>query len=157
MQRYDSFRPTPFDHHLPIDGREHWIVAPVTQNRDSGCLDQSNFYSALMLLGGEQEDLVEVHRFGHWELGWYEIIIVHPSLREKVEAIVARLEDYPILDDKDLSEREYAAIDKAWSCMTLREKIEFATENGHSKFAARRHVFDCNSACGYAVYRLINR
>lgn len=79
------------------ESRENWIVAPVSRNRDSGPLDESNFASALELLGGESESC-EVHRFGHWGPGWYEIIIVHPSRAREIDDLESSLESYPVLN-----------------------------------------------------------
>lgn len=120
FERYGDHSPTPFDRHLEIqcdeDSREHWYVMPVTQNRDSDCRAQSNFNTFVEELCGESET-VEVHRFGHWGPGWYEIILVNPA-DEKAMAIAydcARaLEDYPILDEEDLSRREMEDIDESW-------------------------------------------
>lgn len=104
---YKDFAPTGFDcKGLALDDRQDWIVVPCTQNRDSEALDQSNFAAALKILGGESKT-VEVHRFGHWARGWFEIIICHPSLDNQVEEIKRRLENYPVLDEEDFCDREY--------------------------------------------------
>ena len=111
MQRYKEFRPTGFDcKGLALDDRQEWFVLPCGRNRDSGCLDESNFACALKSLGGESDD-VEVHRFGHWACGWFEIIIVRPESAAEKEArdIEAALADYVVLDESDFSEREYEA------------------------------------------------
>lgn len=114
MQTYAQFKPTQFDSHILLDDREDWIVGPVIRTRDSGPLAESNFASALELLGGEVEGAVEVHRFGHWGPGWFEIILVHPSLSDSVQDIERALENYAVLDDDDLSEREMKAEWEAW-------------------------------------------
>jgi hypothetical protein len=114
LQLYKDFSPTCFDSKgafLPC--RQNWIVAPLTQTRDSGAFDKSNFDAALKILGGESET-VEVHRFGHWGPGWFEIIIVNPSRKADIEAIVEKLENYPLLDDKDFCNREYEEYLEAW-------------------------------------------
>ena len=62
--RYKDFAPTQFDAKGAfLSDQQAWIVVPVSQNRDSGPRDKSNFDAALKILGGEQENLVEVHRF----------------------------------------------------------------------------------------------
>lgn len=151
-----EFKPTVFDHGIGcwLPDQTDWLVVPVSQNRDSGCLDQSNFAIALELLGGESET-VDVHRFGHWANGWYELIIVAPSRADDVARITARLEDCPVLSDDDLYERETAAIWDSWDNMSLAERCAFAVRNGHSRFAARRGPFECDNSCGDAVYKLI--
>lgn len=108
MQRYSEFKPTPYDSrglHLP--DQQDWFVLPTTQTRDSDAVDRSNFRTALELMGGESET-VEVHRFGHWACGWFEIIIIHPSLYDKAVAeIVDPLESYCILDEDDMLQLEF--------------------------------------------------
>lgn len=116
MQRYSEFRPTCFDSAGAFLGdRQDWLVCPVSRTRDSGPFDESNFEAALKILGGESEE-VEVHRFGHWGPGWFEIIIVAPGSEaaRKAEEIEASLENYPVLDDEDLSSREYDDFLESW-------------------------------------------
>jgi hypothetical protein len=119
LPRYADWAPTGFDtpglnrYDLNCDGddRSDWRVLPVMQTRDSGPLELSNFAAALEALGGEGP-AVEVHRFGHWGPGWYEIIIVDPEDETVVEVaggIACRLKDYPLLDEEDCSRREYEA------------------------------------------------
>lgn len=123
MERYGDFSPTQFDHHIELDEREDWLVLPVSQTRDSGCLAQSNFYAALGIMGGESEN-VEVHRFGHWGPGWFEIIIFNPAdpeLLRKAEDIERSLEDYPVLNEDDLSAREWEDMLESWDNYGARE------------------------------------
>jgi hypothetical protein len=49
-----------------------------------------------------------------------------------------RLEDYPILDEMDWSEREWDAACEVWEHAGLRERIECCSRAGISIFAARR-------------------
>lgn len=51
----------------------------------------------------------ETHRFGHWGPGWFEIIVVRPgsACHREAQAIAAAVSDYPVLDESDLSQREY--------------------------------------------------
>ena len=141
MQRYKDYAPTAFDSKgsFLLDQGD-WIVVPVGQNRDSECLDQSNFATALALLGGESET-VEVHRFGHWACGWVEIIIVDntvPSNVIAVQGITDRLYNYPVLDDDDYSEREGAKIHEVWDNMSIGDKVDTCRRNGVSIFQARQ-------------------
>lgn len=117
---YAEFRPTAFDHHINIDdaeeSREHWYVAPASQTRDSGALNRVNFAAAVKLLGGESET-VEVHRFGHWGPGWFEILLVNPADETAVKALqelTDRLENYPVLDEEELSSVEYDEAVSGW-------------------------------------------
>jgi len=115
MQTYKEFKPTQFDNHIEVEDREHWLVVPVSQTRDSGPFNKTNFQSALDILGGEGNS-VEVHRFGHWGPGWFEIIIVDPDSpeRAKAEDIEACLESYPVLDDEALSQAEWDDYCESW-------------------------------------------
>ena len=116
FERYGDFRPTAFDGHISLDDRENWAVAPVGRNRDSGCYDESNFVQFLEGLGGEG-DHVEVHRFGHWGHGWFEIIIFDPDCEQVASAaydMAGALQNYPVLNDEDLSEREFDDFQECW-------------------------------------------
>lgn len=131
LSTYSGHVPTVFDQHINLAGREDWLIVPVSRNRDSGLLDQSNFDMALQSLGGES-DTVEVHRFGHWGPGWYEIIIVDPNdvkATKEADEIAAALADYPVLSDEDFSRREYEAtisnIQQVLGSVTREHDIEF--------------------------------
>lgn len=115
LQRYGDYRPTGFDPRgLGLPDRQDWIVVPVGRTRDtSDPRSLSNWHSALRILGDESET-VEVHRFGHWGPGWFEIILVHPSREAEVEEIAGALANYPILDEDDASEREMEAQSEDW-------------------------------------------
>lgn len=77
--KYSEFRPTQFDQHIDLDDRENWLVLPVAINRDTeDPIPLSNWRVAISEL--KQENIKhEIHRFGHWGPGWFEIIIVHPK------------------------------------------------------------------------------
>lgn len=117
METYSKFAPTQFDTKgLGLDERQEWLVAPVSQTRDSGSLETSNFAAFLKAIGGESET-VEVHRFGHWGPGWFEIILIDPADATAVQTATemeSSLEDYPVLDESDLSERENDAYTQSW-------------------------------------------
>lgn len=137
MQTYSQFAPTGFDRKGAFldDDRQSWIVVPVSQTRDSGPLDQSNFASALAMLGGESDD-VEVHRFGHWGPGWFEVIIVNPAnaaLVKIAESIESSLADYPVLDDQDHSRREWDCYLESWDSWGRRD---------YTKLLAKRLLAD---------------
>ena len=145
METYSKFRPTAMDPAgLALDDQQDWLVLPVFRNRDSEPLNESNFDTALKIMGGES-DTVQVHRFGHWACGWFEIIIIHPSLAAEGEKIEEALDDYPVLDDDDLSRRELEAAEKMWAWMNLKERIEVCKRAGVSILAARRDrpEWDC--------------
>jgi len=109
MDTYKNWRPTAYDRGGAfLRERQAWLVVPTIHTRDSDTLEESNFATALALLGGESKT-VEVHRFGHWGPGWCEIILVaHGSPQAEVAKNIERqLEQYPVLDDDDYGNREY--------------------------------------------------
>ncbi len=125
LKRYRDFSPTAFDSKgLGLDDHQDWVVAPCTVTRDSGALDRANFEAQLEILGGES-DTVEVHRFGHWGPGWFEIAIVSPSREAEVEAIEASLADYPVLDEEKHSNLEWTEYQESWDSWGNRELSRF--------------------------------
>ena len=75
-----------------------WVVV-IGRNRDSEVLEESNFASALEQLGGESKN-VEIHRFGHWGCGWFELLMVNPKHLKSLRVaynIHKSLEHYPVL------------------------------------------------------------
>jgi hypothetical protein len=105
-----------------IKDRDDWLVV-ITRTRDSECLEESNFTAALKLLGSES-DTVEIVRLGHWACGWIEHIFAAPEHRAACEDIQARLDDYPVLDEDDFSQREGDAAFESWVSFGCREFAE---------------------------------
>ena len=135
MIPYREWRPTGFDPAgLPfeVDGesREDWLVGPVGRNRDSGVLGECNWSVVLKRLGelasaGEDPDF-EVHRFGHWACGWFEVILVRPGslAANEAEAFENALADYPIASESAFSEAEWEAAAESWRTMREKDRIE---------------------------------
>ncbi len=116
FQTYADFRPTAMDPSgLGLEDRQTWIVVPVGCNRDSGPLERSNFRVAQTILK-EAGANHEVHRFGHWGPGWFEIILVEPTEigQKSVGDITRALADYPVLDDGDLCDEELEDRQSTW-------------------------------------------
>ena len=117
MQQYKEYSPTAFDPKGAFlhDDRAEWSVLPLIRTRDTGYFEESNFEAALAILGGESNN-VEVHRFGHWGPGWFEIIIVNPNSPEydKAVDIEKRLESYTLLDESDYCQREFDEYQESW-------------------------------------------
>jgi hypothetical protein len=159
LTRYADFRPTPHDTAgMNLPDRQDWYVAPCGHTRDSGVLEESNFACAATRLeaSGATED-VEVHRFGHWGPGWFEIIIVRPDSPAYVEAceIADELESYPVLDEDDLSEREGEEADRVWrDCYNARERADYiAKHRSQFEFRSFADMLGCvrgNYFAGYA-------
>jgi hypothetical protein len=144
MITYSKYRPTGYDTAgLNCDDQQDWLVAPVGQNRDSDALDRSNFAVALRMLDrsvgpsdstGEVDNDGdhEVHRFGHWACGWFEIILVRPGSRaaELMADAEARLADYPILCEDHFSDVEREDADEAWrNCYQPVDRIAYIRRN----------------------------
>lgn len=141
LQTYREYSPTQFDTRgLNLPDRQDWFVAPVGRNRDSDCLAESNFAALVKALGGES-DTVEVHRFGHWACGWFEIVLVHPSREEELGELECALASYPVLDEHDFSERECNEAQRVWANSFLRERIEACKRARVSVFAARHDAY----------------
>lgn len=141
MQKYSEFQPTVFDRKGAfLRYQQDWLVVPVSQTRDSGCLERSNFQVAIEMLGGESE-AVEVNRFGHWGPGWFEIIIVDPSSDKVriVEQIESSLADYPVLDDEHFSNLEHETAHETWEQMSIRDRIYVCNRFGISFLKARHN------------------
>lgn len=110
-KRWSDSGPTPFDSSENYIGTQLTeYVSILGQNRDSDALTRSNFESMLEALGGENEDAgVEVHRFGHWACGWYELILIRADSVDKLELArvqLNRLDNYPVLDEYHWSQLE---------------------------------------------------
>lgn len=133
MKPYSEFRPTQFDcRGLALPEQQHWLVAPCGTNRDADALTRSNFNSLLKALGGESAT-VQVHRFGHWGPGWFEIILIDPADAERVklaEEIEAALQDYPIVSEEDFSREETEEANEVWrNCYRESERVKYIREH----------------------------
>ena len=114
MQRYKDFSPTSFDSHIEVEDIEDWFIV-LGRNRDSDILSESNWATVLEELGDEGDN-VEIHRFGHWANGWFEIMLVRPDTKEAdmAQEITNALADYPVFDEDDLSRRECEEAGESW-------------------------------------------
>ncbi len=110
--RFDSFvwfeRP---------ENSENWALI-YTSNRDSGIVDQSNevvINAALKPFSEGDEPDVVLCRNSHWAVGYVDgfALRVRKDNGEITEAfrayaeLFARMENYPVLDEDDYSNREY--------------------------------------------------
>jgi hypothetical protein len=157
MQTYSQFRPTAFDSRgICLPEKQAWLVAPCSVNRDSDVLTRSNWQCQLRALGGESET-VEVHRFGHWGPGWFEIVIIDPAATDKVkiaEEIEAALEGYPVIDEQHFSELEMEEANRVWcSCYRERERIAYIREHrSQFEFHDFRDLLGCVRGKYFAGY-----
>lgn len=103
----------PYSGPFLLGEQQNWLVVPVSQTRDSGHLEKSNFEVACERIADASDWRklqYEVHRFGHWGPGWYEIILVEPDTpcQSVAQSICDELNNYPVLDEDDWCKREYA-------------------------------------------------
>lgn len=126
-----------------------WLIV-LARHRDSDVLANSNFECAKKKLKsisksynadtGEEFENVIVESSTHWAVGWVEYLIINPNhkgLVESAEDIRERLEDYPILDENDFSEREMNEANDIWrDCYRIKERVEYIRKH-RSQFEFR--------------------
>lgn len=109
------------------------------RHRGSDLLTESNFECGLAAIGGES-DTVKIVRESHWAVGWVEWIAIHESDVKALECasdIMASLSDHPVVNESDLSEREWNAAQDMWSDMSLSERVDLCRDAGLSIYSAR--------------------
>jgi hypothetical protein len=106
---------------------DSWLIAYAI-NRDSHALERSNFRIMLRDLGGES-DTVNISRSNHWACGWVEYITLDPSDLAKVKiarANLARIENYPVLNDEDYGQEEQDEAQEVWAkCYNVKDRIAY--------------------------------
>lgn len=163
MITYSTFRPTGFDcRGLGLPDQQDWLVGPVSQTRDSGPLDRSNFECFVAALGGESEDC-QIHRFGHWGPGWFEIVLINPAnseLVKRAEEMESSLADYPVLNEEDFSQKEHDEANEIWAkCYREKERIAYIRKHrSQFEFANYQDLIGCVRGKYFAGYasELIN-
>jgi hypothetical protein len=99
-----------------LEDPDLWTIV-YTKNRDSGLTAQSNAAQIDKALEVYDESTVIGERHSHWACGWIDgyAILVFDSNWHLTPAFLTyaqlqhRLENYPILNEDDQSEREYTA------------------------------------------------
>jgi hypothetical protein len=98
---------------------DEWIIAPVGTNRDAGFLTESNWDAQLKALAEVDADGNDYQQFdfNHWACGWVALVLVRPDSEcaKRAEELAKRLDDYPLLDEDDFSEREWSAYAESWN------------------------------------------
>lgn len=97
----------------PKDPERYMIF--YTSNRDSDLLTKSNEHVMQKELEGFNSVRTESH--SHWACGYADCLVIKVFKKdgsitkafEKLCELQQRLEDYPVLDDEDFSDREYEA------------------------------------------------
>jgi len=145
---------------------DHYVF--LSRNRDSDCLTESNFACGLAAIGGEKtietelEDddsalAVTVVRESHWAVGWVEWIAIHKDNDDALriaDKIVAGLEDYPVVNESDFSEREQVAADETWkNCYDEKERVNYIREHqSHFDFRDFADLLGCVRGKYFAGY-----
>lgn len=100
--------------YLGTEYTDYYIVA-CKSDSDQTVLQESNFAVALEELGGAS-DTVICACFKHFACGYFDLLLVHESddkALELADELVDRINNYPVLDDDDYSERELNRYDEA--------------------------------------------
>jgi hypothetical protein len=106
---------------LPSDySGAHWdgyYVAPVSRNRDSDILTESNWKAQWADLEPLRADVdcddiqsPKIVLESHWAVGWVEWVAIHESNAEALrvaDELAASLESYPVLDEESHSRMEW--------------------------------------------------
>lgn len=131
-----------------------YLIAPVTRQRDSDILEESNWAHQLKILAKVDEAHEESGEYSehqnwqlvsenHWAVGWVEWIAVHPEAKPWVaalERLADRLDQYPIADEHDYSERECESANQAWANFSVADRVKVLQRCGWtgSVLVARR-------------------
>ena len=101
------------------------LYSVFTRTRDSDILTESNFLSALELLGGES-NTVKVIRFGHWACGWWESLSVVENTEAYKQAIkiISDYKNYPVINEQDYTNRKVEVAENYWKSCSYKEKKE---------------------------------
>ncbi len=133
----------------------------IGRHRDSSLLDNSNFevFEKAMKEIGEadnwqhEEACWQIVRNGHWAVGWVEWIAIHKDAQahiDKADELLARLADYPVLDEENYSNRQYESalsfITEAVSFYARRSEEEFTEER--KQVAIEQLMSDCEDFGG---------
>lgn len=122
-----------------------WYGAGVGQSRDSDALERANFDAMRKALEALPEvevaedggmASVQIVRESHWACGWVEWIAIHETnvrALELAESIMARLEDYPVIDEDLWSQYEDEDCRATWeNCYDAKERLAYFRRHGHT-------------------------
>lgn len=119
LTTYANWAPTRWDTKgLNLEDRQNWLVSPISKSRDSEAIEECNFDVMCDMLSAHDESDYEIHKFGHWACGFFEIAIVRPgsSAAEVLGEVKCKLENYPILNEHKLYEYEGVGEDDSDDC-----------------------------------------
>jgi hypothetical protein len=90
------------------DDHEHatWLIGPVGHHRDSDTVEEANWQCVTERFAelDPEQSTWEIHRFGHWAVGWVEEIAYVPgsAVARAAAEFRRRLDNYPVLDEMRL-------------------------------------------------------
>lgn len=150
MITYGEFQPTFFDARgLGLSDRQDWLVVPIGVNRDSRCIERSNWAVVtedIAKADPEGEDH-EIHRFGHWGPGWFELCLVRPGSKahECAAEWECALADYPVADESHYSELQTNEANEYWRTMSSKERVYYLNKAGLSgrRWASKYPPAEC--------------
>ena len=139
----------------------------MSRHRESDCLSRSNWIVACEQFdaqpwdnsddGFESRPAVYHWRAGHCMVGWVEYLMIRadaPSeLLDRAEHMLAKLDGYPVLDERHFSDMEWNEANDYWESLPVKERMEYCKEAGVSIFAAR-HPWIPSDNSGYIYERL---
>lgn len=104
------------------------------------------------------EATVQRVRESHWAVGWVEWIAIHESdfaALQEADRIMAKLHDYPVLDEDLFSQYETDEAEQVWrDCYRVWERIEYIREHRQDfEFSSFADLLGCVRGryfCGYA-------
>lgn len=131
----------------------HWDGYHVflAMNRDSNALDRANFDAGLKLVRSvmskdsvpgdpDESATVQVVTENHWAVGWVRWIAIHESdtaALQEAGRIVAKMENYPVLDEELWSQYESEESNEVWkACYNPKERCAWI-RNHRSEFDFR--------------------
>ena len=127
MERLKDWDPSSCDsksNYMGDRSHFHWYVFPLCKTRDSDLLTESNWECITKELQADKVPGCEIHRFGHWACGYYEIILIHPwhkSLLDKAYDIERALYNYPVFSDDHYSQLQWDNQAEQWESWVRRD------------------------------------
>lgn len=107
-------------------------------NRDSDVLDRSNEGAILKAMASHMQSYTDGEAWeeshNHWAVGHVDGIVIRvyapdgsiTAAFRTLHAMAMRLQEYPILDETDFSEREQEEADRVWEqCYRPAERLEY--------------------------------
>lgn len=141
MEKLKNWNPSSWDSRANYMGTndydEYFVVYCKTRDSNS-ILCESNWEILCKELHAEENNGVEIVRFGHWACGHYDLLLVSPDSKElsRAEEFYHALENYPVLSDDHYSNKMFEAESEAFNNIEsdfrydLENKFVVDTDNG---------------------------